>query len=252
LTPSDPPLPFRRTLRLASTLVALWQCQRCSSNNDSAKNKRHCFSCQAWRDRIAPLSAAGIAVADAHGGGGTSFCSNKNNAPNNTSPGKVRSLTKRGAKRKSLSRVLGGMVLHPLPPPLPLALQLMHSITPPLSSQCRGVYGGFFGPALTFAAKSMEHTANQIRQWAREPDLGVKSLANSILLPSWSICIPYQGVLLDRTSNPWEGFVFRAKSCSGICSNRKRCSLCASKINVSNKVRELLSLLLSAPGSGPQ
>jgi hypothetical protein len=84
----------------------------------------------------------------------------------------------------------------------------------------------------------MEHTANQLRQWAKEPDLGVKSFANSILSTSRSICIPYQGVLLDRTSNPWEGFVFRAKSCSRNCSNRKRCSHCALKINVAIKVRE--------------
>ena len=55
---------------------------------------------------------------------------------------------------------------------------------------------------------------------------------------SWSICIPYQGVLLDRTSDPREGFVFRAKSCSGKCSNGKRCSHCVLKINVGNKVRE--------------
>ena len=55
---------------------------------------------------------------------------------------------------------------------------------------------------------------------------------------SWSICILYQGVLLDRMSNPWEGFVFHAESCSGKCSNGKQCSHCVSKINVGNKVRE--------------
>ncbi len=85
LTPSDPPLlilgGMPRTLRLASALVASWQCQRCNYTNGSAKNKRRCFSCRAWRDEIAPLSAAGITIADAHGGGGTSFCSNKNDAP---------------------------------------------------------------------------------------------------------------------------------------------------------------------------
>jgi hypothetical protein len=76
-----------------------------------------------------------------------------------------------------------------------------------------GIYRvGFFGPALTFAAKSMEHTANQLRQWSKEPDLGVKSFADSILSKSRGICIPYQGVVLDRTSNPDEGFVFRAKA----------------------------------------
>ena len=66
-------------LKSASALAALWQCQQCDCINDSAKNKRCCFSCQAWRDGIAPLSAAGIAIAGAHGGGGTSFCSNENN-----------------------------------------------------------------------------------------------------------------------------------------------------------------------------
>jgi hypothetical protein len=83
----------------------------------------------------------------------------------------------------------------------------------------------------------MEYTANQLRQWAREPDLGVKSFAKSILSTSRSICVSYQGVLLDRTSNPREGFVFRAESCSGNCSNRNCCSHCASKINMSRKVR---------------
>ena len=37
------------------------------------------------------------------GGGGTFFCSNKNNALNNVTPCKVGSLTKKGAKRKSPS-----------------------------------------------------------------------------------------------------------------------------------------------------
>ena len=60
------------------------------------------------------------------------------------------------------------------------------------------VNGGSFGPALTFAAKSMAHTANQLRQWATEPDLGVKSFTKLTLSTSRSICLPCQGVLLDR------------------------------------------------------
>ena len=182
------------------------------------------------------MSVAGITIADAHIGGGASFCSNKNDARNNASPRKVGSPKKRGEKRKPPSRGLGGMVLHPLPPPLPPSLQSTSSITHPPPLQCRGVYGGFFGPALIFAAKSMEHTANQLRQWASESDLGVKSFAELILTTLQSICVPYQGVLLDRMSNPWVGFVFRAKSCSGNCSNGNHCSHCASKINVSRKV----------------
>jgi hypothetical protein len=70
-----------RMLRLAFALAALWQCQQCDCINNSAKNKRCCFSCRAWRDGFAPSSAAGIVIADAHGGGSTSFCSNENDAP---------------------------------------------------------------------------------------------------------------------------------------------------------------------------
>ena len=80
----------------------------------------------------------------------------------------------------------------------------------------------------------MQHTVNQLQQWAKEPDLGVKSFACSILSTSRSICLPYQGMILDRTSNSHEGFVFRAESCSGICSgqrfdSRLRCSFCDSQ-----------------------
>jgi hypothetical protein len=42
--------------------------------------------------------------------------------------------------------------------------------------QVRDVYGGFFGLAFIFAAKSLKHTANQLEQWALELDLGVKKL----------------------------------------------------------------------------
>ncbi len=119
-----------RTLRSASALVASWQCQRCSSNNDSTKNKQRCFSCWSYREGIAPLSAAGIVIANAHRSRGTSFLSsNKNDAPNNASPCKVGNPRKRGAKRKSPSRGLGSMVLHPLPLSLPPALRPMRSIT---------------------------------------------------------------------------------------------------------------------------
>ena len=94
----------------------------------------------------------------------------------------------------------------------------------------------------------MEHTANQLQQWAKEPNLGVKSFANSILSTSLSICIPYQGVLLDRTNNSMEGFFFRAESCSGNCSNGKQCSHCALKINVGNKVRESVQAIVKCAG----
>jgi hypothetical protein len=95
-------------------------------------------------------------------------CHDENGLPNNVSPHRDRSPTKSrgGTKRKSPSRGIGGMVLHLLSPPMPPALRSMRSITPPAPpSECRCIYHvGFFEPALTFAAKSMEHTANQLRQ----------------------------------------------------------------------------------------
>jgi hypothetical protein len=144
---------------------------------------------------------------------------------------------KRGGKT---SRGLGSMVLHPLPPPLPSPLRPMCSITPPPPLQCRGVCGGFFGPALTFAAMSMEHTANQLWQWAREQDPEVKSFDKSLLLASRSICIPYRGI-------PGMDF-FLSKSCSRNCSSIKHCVLQQSTSRT--KFEGALSLLSSALGSG--
>jgi len=107
----------------------------------------------------------------------------------------------------------------------------MNQNTASLRLECRGISNGFFGQSVTFAARSMHHTVNQLQQWAKEPDLGVKSFASSILSTSRSICLPYQGMVLDRTSNFHEGLIFRAESCSGICGGQRfnsglRCSFC--------------------------
>ncbi len=77
----------------------------------------------------------------------------------------------------------------------------------------------------------MQHTVNKLQQWVKEPNLGVKSFASSILSTSRSIYLPYQGMVLDRMTNSCEGFVFHAESCSGICSDQcfnsgLRCSFC--------------------------
>ena len=120
--------------------------------NSSIELARTCSSCAhhlcCWRWRLVILLQR-------------EQCSNSNNA----SPCKGGSLTKRGGQRKSPTRGLGGIVLRPLSAPLPPALQVSHSITssPPL--QCRGIYDGYFGfeQVLTFAAKSMQSTANQLQ-----------------------------------------------------------------------------------------
>ena len=162
-------------------------------------------------------------------------CHEENDPPNNTPPCSNGSPTKSrgGTKRKSPSRGLGG-VLCPSTPPSPPALRQMHRITASPPSECRGISNGSFGQALTFAARSMQHIVNQLQQWAKEPDLGVKSFASSILLTPRSICLPYQVMVLDRMSNSREGFVFSAKSCSRICSSQcfnsgLQCSFCDSQ-----------------------
>jgi hypothetical protein len=176
----------------------------------------------------------------------------ENDTPNIVSPCNDDLPTKRRDKRKSPYRGIGGMVLHLPPPPLPPALQPKCSITPPPTLQCIGIYNGFFGLALTFAVKSMQHTANHFQQWAREPNFGVKSFAHSILSTSQSVCLPYQGVILDWMSDPWEGFIFCAESCGGDCINWPRYSYCVSNINVKKKINNPMIPLSSAPGSRQQ
>jgi hypothetical protein len=134
----------------------------------------------------------------------------------------------------------------------------MRQITASPLSECRGVSNSFFGQALTFAARLMQHAVNQLQQWAKEADLGVKSFASSILLTSWSICLPYQGMVLDRMSNSCKGFVFRAESCSGICSSQRfssvlRCSFCVLQKKVgSEKIRRSIKPSTGVLGSGKQ
>ena len=102
-------------------------------------------------------------------------CHNKNSVLNNASPPRGMRPTKRGIKRKSPSQGLGGVLCPSTPPSSPPALRPMRQITASPLPECRGISNGFFGQALTFAARSMQHTVNQLQQWAKEPDLGVKS-----------------------------------------------------------------------------
>jgi hypothetical protein len=165
-------------------------------------------------------------------------CHDKNGPPNNASPCRGRSLTKSrgGTKRKSPSRGLGGVLCPSLAPSSPPALHPMHQITLSLPPECSGISNGFFGEALTFAARSMQHTVNQLQWWAKEPNLGVKSFASSILLASRSICLPYQGMILDRTSNSCKGFVFRAESCNNQrFGSGLHCSFCVAQKKVGSE-----------------
>jgi hypothetical protein len=214
-------------MQSAILLALSWLCHQCSHSNDLNMHKNHCFLCWAWRDGLAPLSAkggtstSGAAASNIGLVDNNASCHDENGLPNNASPRRGGSPTKRGTKRKSPSRELGEVLCPSSALPSPLALHPMRRITASPPSECRGISNSFFGQALTFAAWSMQHTVNQLQQWAKEPDLGVKSFASSILLMLRSICLPYRGMVLNRTSNSCKGFIFHAESCSRICSGQR-------------------------------
>jgi hypothetical protein len=239
----SPSLNEMPTLQSATLLASSWLCHQCSHSNDSIKNKKCCSLFQAWRDGLAPLSAKGgtstsraaasdVGLVDAVSDVGlvdnNASCHDENGPPNNASPRRGGSPTKsRGrTKRKSPSQGLSGVLCPSSAPPSPPALCSMRRITLSPPPECSGISNGFFGEALTFAARSMQHTVNQLQQ-SKEPDLGVKSFASSILSMSSSISLPYQGMILDRTSDSREGFVFRAESCNNQCfGSGLCCSFC--------------------------
>jgi hypothetical protein len=103
-------------LRSATLLSPSWLCHQCSHSNDSNTNKKRCFLCQAWRDGLAPLSAKdgtstlGAAASNIRLVDDNASCHDENGPPNNASPCRGGSPTKRGTKRKSPSRELGGVL----------------------------------------------------------------------------------------------------------------------------------------------
>jgi hypothetical protein len=136
--------------------------------------KKRCSSCRAWRDGLAPLSAkggtSGAAASDVGLVDNDATCHDENGPPNNASPRRDDGSpmkSRGGTKRKSPSRGLAG-VLCPSTPPSPPALCSMRRITASPPSECRGISNGFFGQTLTFAARSMQHTVNQLQQWAKQ------------------------------------------------------------------------------------
>ena len=91
--------------------------------NDSSRNKKCCFSCQAWRNGLVPLSAkgggtstSGAAASDVGLISDDATCHDENGPPNNASPCRDRSPRKRGGKRKVPSRGLGEVLCPSTPP----------------------------------------------------------------------------------------------------------------------------------------
>ncbi len=94
---------------------------------------------------------------------------------------------------------------------------------------CKGVYDGFFGPALSFVAASLMHTARTLLQWSKQPDFGVKSFKESCLLP-------YKGTVIERASEPTDGYVIRRSDCTQQCNDgAPRCDVCAAAKDTSSR-----------------
>ena len=135
-------------LQSTTLLVSLWLCHQCSHLNDSNRNRKRYSLCKAWRDGLAPLSAkggtsmSGAASSDIGFVDDDATCHDENGAPNNVSPHKGGSPTKRGIKKKSPSCGLDGVLCMstlPLPPPL---LHPMRQITTSLLLECIGISNG--------------------------------------------------------------------------------------------------------------
>ena len=181
---------------------------------------------------------------------GSRHFADKNDPPNGVSPCKGDRPTKRGEKRKSPSRGLGGMVIRSLPMQLPPTIRPMHSITPPLPSQsrslpqegivgeearplkmCCGVSVDNMGSSLTAAAAVYEHTTRCLRDFASDPDFWMKRFAASVL----AFFVQLHGMHLERPDDPGQGFRVRAVSCSGNCRSLQssQCNECHSKKGIS-------------------
>ncbi len=94
--------------------------------------------------------------------------------------------------------------------------------------KCRGVYKGYFGSAIAFAAKAYKHTVQQLGEMARDADASVRRFTKSTLVWSQDVCLLFCGVLVSRVDNPSNGFLFRSLSCSRDCSSSVCCSYCTS------------------------
>ena len=135
-------------------------------------------------------------------------------------------------------------LLPPAPRPIPQPM-------PPPVLECQGVHVGNFGKTLIFAAQTLRNTANKFTEWARKPDFGLSEFISSILSTTRDICLPFNGMIMGRASNPQDGFTFRAESCNGDCqgSANQRCSVCVAQRR--KKAKHIKNVQISANSERP-
>jgi len=100
---------------------------------------------------------------------------------------------------------------------------------------CHGDSVGNLGSGLTAAAAVYKHTARCLRDFASDPDFGMKRFAASVLAKSRTFFVQLHGMHLERPDDPGQGFRLRAVSCGGNCRSLRssRCNECHSKKGIS-------------------
>ena len=172
-------------IRYPPHLASSWLCNRCTHSNGSSRNKKRCFSCQAWRNGLAPLSAKGGGTSAKGGSTSTSGAAasdvglvsddatfhDENGPPNNASPRRDRSPRKRGEKRKSPSRGLGGVLCPSTPPEW-------------IRRQARSTMPNFLLLAITLQDTTSLLVITIIYLLLLSSDLSANSNIHSVALPS--------------------------------------------------------------------
>ena len=266
-------MPLSTVLLLSQSTGTSWECHKCHHTNH---DRKRCGQCMAWKGGITPLTASRAKKNETNSAAAIVVCNesslslptDENANPNiaSSSSSSYHVPTKRdiNARRRpedsntnnalqptptwssSLPSTQSSSAL-PLPPPSQSLLPNQPTVLPlPFIAQevCRGVYNGFFGQALIFAAKTLQYTAKQLMEWASEPDFGMSSFRASGLAQSSTFCLPHFGMIMDRAPDPMDGYVFRAETCSGICTaggSKKHCDVCKSSkgINLATEIKRL-------------
>ena len=77
--------------------------------------------------------------------------------------------------------------------------------------------------------KGIMAPAWQLGEMVRDPD-NLRRFAESALVQSWDMCLPFHGLHASRADDSSNGFVFRSVNCSRDCSSGTNYSSCASRI----------------------
>jgi hypothetical protein len=94
-----------------------------------------------------------------------------------------------------------------------------------------GISVGNMGSSLTAAAAVYKHTTRCLRDFASNPDFGMKRFVASVLAKSHTFFVQLHGMHLERPDDPGQGFCLHAVSCCGNCRSLRssQCNSCHSQ-----------------------